>query len=160
MSTAERFRPRVERVTRRESAHRYDVPVERGFAFITDTANWPTFWPGYVRLEEGSRWGAPGDTARLMTRLLGRERELTMTITAFEPNRLVTYTSAQPGLPDARHERHFTPDREGFVYRLVVEYEPRGGVVGVLDRLLLPRGIRRAFRSTFEALERELSEQP
>ena len=145
---------------RLEAAHRYDVPVERGFPFITNTANWSTFWPGYVRLEEGSRWGTPGDTARLITRLLGHERELTMTITAFEPNRLVTYTSAQPGLPDARHERHFEPDGEGFVYRLVVEYEPRGGVAGVVDRLLLARGIRRAFRGTFEALERELLRRP
>jgi uncharacterized protein YndB with AHSA1/START domain len=138
-----------------EAAHRYDVPVERGFSFITNTANWAKFWPGYVRLGEGSRWGSPGDTARLMTRLLGRERELTMTITAFEPNRLVTYVSTQPGLPDAAHERHFEPDGEGFVYRLVVEYEPRGGIAGVFDRLLLERGIRRAFHSTFMALERE-----
>ncbi len=143
-----------------EAAHRYDVPVERGFAFITDTANWSRFWPGYVRLIEGSRWGAPGDTARLVTRLLGRERKLEMTITAFEPNRRVTYTSTQAGLPDARHERHFEPDGDGFGYRLVVEYEPRGGVAGVFDRLLLARGIRRAFRSTFEALEGELRRQP
>ena len=143
-----------------EATRRYEVPVERGFAFVTDTANWSTFWPGYVRLEEGSSWGAAGDTARLVTRLLGRERELTMTITAFEPNRLVTYTSAQPGLPDAAHERHFEADSEGFVYRLVVEYEPRGGLAGVFDRLVLARGIRRAFRSTFEALERELPRLP
>ncbi len=147
-------------MARVQAAHRYDVPVERGFAFITNTANWPKFWPGYVRLEEDSSWATSGDTARLVTRLLRRERELTMTITAFEPNRLVTYTSAQPGLPDARHERHFEPDGEGFVYRLVVEYEPRGGVAGVVDRLLLARGIRRAFRSTFEALERELPRRP
>ena len=139
-----------------EAAHRYDVAVERGFAFITDTANWSSYWPGFVRLEDGSSWGAVGDTARLTTRLLGRERELTMTITAFEPNRLVTYTSTQPGLPDARHERHFEPDGEGFVYRLVVEYEPRGGTAGLFDRVLLDRGIRRAFQSTFVALEREL----
>ena len=84
-------------MTRVEAAHRYDVPVERGFAFITDTANWSKFWPGYVRLEDGSSWGAVGDTARLTTRLLGRERELTMTITVFEPNRLVTYTSYAAG---------------------------------------------------------------
>ena len=141
-----------------EASHRYGVPVERGFGFITDTANWPTFWPGYVRLEPGSRWGAPGDTARLVTRLLGRERELTMTIETFEPNRLVTYTSTQPGLPDARHERHFEPDAGGFVYRLVVEYSPRGGVSGLFDRVLLRRGIRRAFEQTFDALERELVE--
>ena len=140
-----------------EAAHRFDVPVERGFAYITDTANWPKFWPGYVRIASGSSWGATGDTAVLVTKLLGRERELAMTITAFEPNRLVTYTSTQPGLPDARHERHFEPDGDGFVYRLVVEYEPRSGLTGGFDRTVLARGIRRAFERTFEALERELS---
>ena len=43
-----------------EAARRFNVPVERGFAFVTNTANWSKFWPGYVRLEEGSRWGASG----------------------------------------------------------------------------------------------------
>ena len=140
-----------------ELAHRYDVPVERGFAFITNTANWPRFWPGFVRLEPGSDWAAAGDGARLVTRLLGRDRELAMTVKAFEPNRLVTYTSTQPGLPDAYHERHFEPDGDGFVYRLVVEYDPRTGVGGVFDRMLLAHGIRRAFKSTFAALEREFA---
>lgn len=140
-----------------EATHRFNVPVERGFAFITEPANWSTYWPGYVGLEEGSRWGAVGDTARLLTRLFGRERVLRMTLREFERNRLVTYTSTQPGLPDAYHERHFEPDGHGFVYRLVVEYEPRTGIAGVFDRVLLPRGIRRAFERTFAALERELS---
>ena len=148
---------RVWLVERVEAAHRYDVPVERGFAFITDTANWSRFWPGYVRLAEGSRWGASGDTARLVTRLLGRERELTMTLRAFEPSRLVTYTSTQPGLPDAYHERHFEPDGDGFVYRLAVEYEPRGAIPGLLDRTLLRRAILRAFERTFVALEQQFS---
>ena len=143
-------------MVRVEDTHRYAVRVDRAFAFITDTANWPAFWPSFVRLEPGSRWGEPGDTARLVTRLLGRERELEMTLTGFEPNRLVTYTSRQPGLPDASHERHFEPDGDGFVYRLVVEYEPRSGVAGLYDRLVVARGIRRAFRNTFDALERAL----
>ena len=140
-----------------EGSRRYDVPVDQGFAFITDTANWSKFWPGFVRLEPESTWGAPGDTARLVTRILSRKRTLTMTVTTFEPNKFVTYTSTQPGLPDARHERIFEGDGDGFVYRLVVEYEPRAGVAGVLDRRLLPRGIRRAFQQTFAALERELA---
>ena len=140
-----------------EAAHRYELPVESGFAFITDTANWPSFWPGYVHLEDGSSWSGVGDTARLVTRLFGRERLLTMRVTAFEPNRLVTYTSTQPGLPDASHERHFVADGSGFVYRLVVEFEPRRGVAGLFDRFLLARGIRRAFARTFAALERELA---
>jgi hypothetical protein len=147
-------------MTRVESAHRFDVPVEHGFAFITNTENWPRFWPGYVRLEPGSSWGERGNTARLVTRILGRERELAMTVTAIESNRLVTYTSTQPGLPDARHERHFEADGDGFVYRLFVEYEPRDGIKGFLDRVLLPRGIKRAFASTFAALDRELKTGP
>ena len=130
-----------------EAAHRYDVACRAWFRFITDTANWSKL-ARVCAPRGGLDWGAVGDTARLTTRLFGRERELTMTITAFEPNRLVTYTSTQPGLPDARHERHFEPDGEGFVYRLVVEYEPRGGIAGLFDRLLLDRGIRRAFQST------------
>ncbi len=138
-----------------EAARRYDLRVERGFAFVTDPANWSKFWPGFIRLEEASRWAATGDTARLITRLLGRERELTMTLTAFEPNRLVAYVSAQPGLPDASHERHFEPEGGGFVYRLVVEYEPRGGIAGLFDRILLPRAILRVFRRTFDALAGE-----
>jgi Polyketide cyclase / dehydrase and lipid transport len=138
-----------------EAAHRFDIPVERGFAFITDIANWPSFWPGYVRLEDDARWQGVGDTVQLVTRLLGRERLLTMRVTAFEPNRLVTYTSTQPGLPDASHERHFEPVEGGFAYRLVVEYEPRRGIAGLFDRMLLPRGISRAFHRTFAALEDE-----
>jgi Polyketide cyclase / dehydrase and lipid transport len=140
-----------------EAAHRYGVPVQRGFAFITNTANWPRFWPGYVRLEEGSRWGTAGDTARLVTRLLGRQRELTMTITAFERNRLVAYTSTQPGLPDASHTHHFERDGDGFIYRIIVEYEPRGGIPGLFDHFLLARSIRGAIKRTFAALEQELS---
>jgi hypothetical protein len=42
------------------------------------------------------------------------------------------------------------------VYRLVVEDEPRSGIAGVFDRVLLKRGIRRAFERTFHALEQNL----
>jgi uncharacterized protein YndB with AHSA1/START domain len=144
-------------VKRVSAARRYHVPVEDAFAFITNTENWPKFWPGYVRLDHGSRWGASGDEARLVVRLFGRTRELKMRISTFEPNRLVAYTSTQPGLPDAYHERHFEADRHGFVYRLVVEYEPRPGIALVFDTVVLPRAIRRAFELTFKALEQELS---
>ena len=93
------------RVTKRvEAVHRFDVPVDRGFAFITDTGNWSSFWPRFVRLEDGARWREPGDTARLVTRLLGRERELVMTLRSFERNRLVTYTS-RPARPSGRAAR-------------------------------------------------------
>jgi hypothetical protein len=137
-----------------EREQAFGVTVEEGFAFITDQANWPRYWPGFVRVEPGSRWNAPGDEARVVTRLLGREVELRMTLERFEPNRLVEYDSRQRGLPDARHERHFAAaEGGGFRYRLVVAYEPRSGLRGLYDRMLVRRGIDRALRQTLENLE-------
>ena len=88
--------------------------------------------------------------------LLGREVELRMTLRRFEPNRLVEYESVQEGLPDARHERHFSPTEEGFLYRLVVEYEPRAGLRGFYDRYLVRRGVTRALDQTLENLSATL----
>jgi uncharacterized protein YndB with AHSA1/START domain len=142
------------------ASRRYDVPAEHVFAFVTNTDNWSKFWPGYVRLQPGSRWNASGDEARLVIRLLGRERELTLTLTTFEPNRLVAYASTQPGLPDAYHERRFERDADCLVYRLVVEYEPRPWIAWIFDAMVLPRAIRRAFEHTLTALEQEFRRTP
>ena len=141
---------------RLEREHRFGVSVEAAFAFITDPGNWQRFWPGFVRIADGSRWSAPGDETRLVTRLLGREVELRMTLLRFERNRLVEYRSTQRGLPDARHERHFAADGPGFRYRLVVEYEPRPGFRGLYDRFVVRRGVGRALRQTVANLERAL----
>ncbi|HET9324836.1 MAG TPA: SRPBCC family protein [Gaiellaceae bacterium] len=135
-----------------EHEHVFGVAVEDGFAFITDMRNWPQYWPGLVRVAPGSRWSEPGDEARVVTRLLGREVELHMTLRTFDPNRLVEYESRQRGLPDARHERHFLPADGGFRYRLVVAYEPRSALRGVYDRVLVRRGVERALRQTIANL--------
>jgi hypothetical protein len=139
-----------------ECEHVFDVPLAAGFGYITDPANWMSYWPGIVRVEPGSRWAAAGDEARIVVELLGRQVELRMVLRRFEPSRLVAYDSAQDGLPDARHERHFEQAGGGFRYRLVVEYEPRPGLRGVYDRLLVRRGVERALRSTIANLERAL----
>ena len=134
----------------------FPTPVEQGFSYITDVGNWPSYWPGLVRVEPGSQWREPGDRARVTVRLFGREVELAMTLREFVPNRLVAYDSVQAGLPDARHERHFRPVDGGFAYRIVVEYEPRAGVRRLLDRTVVRRGIDRAVRETLLNLERLL----
>lgn len=137
-----------------EREQAFGVTVDEGFAFITDTANWPTYWPGLVRVQPTSRWSEPGDEARVVTRLLGREVELHMTLRRFEPNRLVEYDSRQRGLPNARHERHFNAaEGGGFRYRLVVDYEPRSALRGLYDRVLVRRGVDRVLRQTLENLE-------
>jgi Polyketide cyclase / dehydrase and lipid transport len=140
-----------------EREHRFDCSVETGFAYITNVANWPDYWPGFVRIEAGSRWDVPGDETVVVVRLLGREVELHMTLGRLEANALVEYVSRQRGLPDARHERHFLRDDRGMRYRLVVQYEPRAGLHGLYDRLLVRRGIERALRQTVANLNEKLS---
>lgn len=132
----------------------FPVPVERGFTVITSPANWSAYWPGLVRVEPDIRWSAPGDRAHLVVRLLGREVELDMTLEERVANRLVSYSSVQAGLPDAFHERHFRSVEGGFSYRIVIRYEPRAGIPGLLDRTVVRRAIDRAARQTLENLER------
>jgi hypothetical protein len=104
-------------VIRVEREHQFATTIEAGFAFITDMANWPRYWPGFVELEPGSRWSDPGDSARIVIRLLGRNVELDMTLRRLEENRLVEYDSTQKGMPVVHHERHFMPAEGGFLYR-------------------------------------------
>lgn len=82
-----------------EREHRFSTTVEAGFAFITGTANWSRYWPGFVELGPGSQRSVPGDKARIVVRLLGRNVELQTTLGRFDENRLVEYESIQGGIP-------------------------------------------------------------
>jgi uncharacterized protein YndB with AHSA1/START domain len=144
-------------MVRLERHVRFDVPIEQGFAYITDPANWPAYWPDLVRVEADSGWRSPGDRALVVLRLLGRQTDLELTLRRFEPPRLVEYDSRQRGLPDARHQRAFEPSGSGFDYGIVVEYEPRRGMAGLLDRTVVRRGVDRAIERTLDNLERELA---
>ena len=141
-----------------ELARRFSVPLREGFDYITDPNNWPQYWPDLVRIEPGLRWREPGDRARLVLRLLGRPVQLEMTLARFAPYSAVEYTSVQPGLPDARHERHFEDADGDLAYRIVVSYQPRPGWRSVFDRLLVRRAIARAARKTLANLDRRFSD--
>ena len=141
-----------------EQRRRYPVPRERAFAYITDPQHWPEYWADLASIPDldTARWQAPGDTMRLRMRMPGREVELHMTLTSFEPPSLVTYRSVQAGMPDAEHERRFIADGEGLEYVVVVRYEPRPGVAGLLDRSVIRLGIARAMRRTMDNLQQRL----
>ena len=127
---------------RLEVTHRFAIPLRDGFDYIVEPRNWPEYWPGLIRVQPGSRWRAPGDRARVVMRLLGRNVELEMTLRTFDPYRLMEYTSVQQGLPDVRHERGFSAAGDGFEYRLAVEFEPRAGAARRLRPLACPPGGR------------------
>jgi len=141
---------------RLEADRRFAVPLREGFDYITDQRNWPEYWPGFVRLEPGSRWSEPGDVTRMVVRILGRAVPLEMTLRRFEPPHCVEYTSTQPGMPDARHERVFEDVDGRLHYRIAVELEPRG----VYDRVVVRRGVARALRQTVANLDAVFSRYP
>ena len=61
---------------RLEVTHRFAIPLRDGFDYIAEPGNWPEYWPGLLRVQPGSLWRAPGDHARVVMRLLGRNVEL------------------------------------------------------------------------------------
>jgi uncharacterized protein YndB with AHSA1/START domain len=131
----------------------YGVPAERAFAYITDTRNWAHFFSGFVALDPTSRFGVSGDVASLTSKILGRDRHVELTLERIDPNRSFSYTSRQEGLPDAHHERTFTPEGEGFRFGVSVSYQPRRGLRGLVDRLVLTSAVRRLLARTLDALE-------
>ncbi len=139
---------------RLEARREFPVPVTEAFAYITDMEHWREYWPDFVRIQDRAqaRWNRAGDAVTIVLKLLGRERELHMTLEQFQPDTMVAYSSRQAGLPDARHERHFRPLGEGFEYHLVVGFEPRPGLTGLLDRVLVRRAIAKALRKTLDNL--------
>ena len=139
-----------------EAAKDYPVSAEQGFAYITDPRNWRAYWPGLIDLREPVSWERPGDEAQLDLRIAGRRTRMHMTLDELRPARLVAYRSRQRGAPDARHERHFEPAPTGFRYRVVVAYEPRPGVAGLLDRTLTRWAVRSALRRTLRNLAEPL----
>jgi uncharacterized protein YndB with AHSA1/START domain len=145
------------RLERIELTRELPVSVEEGFAYITSVKNWPHYWPGLVEVREPEQtsWSKPGDRARVVMRLLGRRVDYVMTLDEVRPNELVVYTTeAQGVLPAARHERYFRAKADRLEYGLAVEYEPRHGLRGLADRLLVPRAVRNALAETVGNLER------
>jgi Polyketide cyclase / dehydrase and lipid transport len=138
-----------------EHTHTFPVSVGDGFAYITDTRNWNAFFPNFVRLHDAARarWDTPGDQVTVVIRLLGREVQVRMTLEQYQRDTRVTYVSRQQGLPDASHERHFRGVPNGFEFRPVVAFEPRSGLAGLFDRLLVRRAIAGALATTIENLE-------
>jgi polyketide cyclase/dehydrase/lipid transport protein len=139
-----------------EVSHTFPVSVSEAFAYITDIQNWPEYWPNFVRIENPSaaKWSSPGDKVTVVLKLLNRERVMKMELKEFQKDSRVIYVSRQAGLPDAHQERHFKTIPAGSEYRVVVEYQPRQGLVGLVDRLLVKASVEKAMRKLVQNLDR------
>jgi hypothetical protein len=65
------------------------VPLPRAFAYLSDFTTTTEWDPGTVATTRLSGDGGPGTRYRKVSRFLGRETELTYTVTELDPGRLV-----------------------------------------------------------------------
>ena len=86
--------------------------------------------------------------------MLGRDVELDMTLVRRKPCRVVEYTTEQRGIPPARHWRRFDDADGELAYRITIEYLPRTGWRGLLDRTLVRAAVARTARETMDNLQR------
>lgn len=133
----------------------FPVSPAEAFAYVTDMRNWPSFLPGFVRIEDATRarWGTVGDRVAVVVRLFGRKATLDMELEEFQEGERVKFVLRQAGLPTARHERHFQTKPGGCECRFVATFEPRPGIAALYDRLLVKWGITTALRRGLDALD-------
>lgn len=134
------------------------LPVGRteGFDYITEVRNWGTYWPHVIEVRDADQtsWSRPGDRASVVVESRGKPVEMSLELHELIPYERVTYRSVQPGLPDFWHERHFG-ERDGALdYRLVIAFEPRRGLKGLVDRIFVARAVRQSLTTTLDNLER------
>jgi len=131
------------------------VPPSEAFNYVTDMAQWPSFFPGFVRVlnPETARWSNPGDCVTVISHLFGRENHLHMQLEEFTAGERVRFVLRQRALPVAHHERHFIERAEGCECRFITTYASRPGLTGFLDRSVVKRGIRRALRHAMRRIQ-------
>lgn len=136
------------------------VSVRDGFDFITNVRNWKRYWPSAIELPDPDQtsWSQPGDRAKVVVQARGRPVEMSMELHEFRRDECVAYRSTQEGLPDFGHERHFREKNGQLEYQLVIEFEPRRGLAGIVDRLFVARAARKAQVETMDNLERIFTE--
>jgi hypothetical protein len=139
-----------------EVSHTFPVSVSDAFAYITDLKNWPEYWPEFIRIENPSeaKFANPGDKVTVVIRLLNREYDMHIEVQEFEKDARVRYISRHHGQPDAHHERQFRAVGAGCEFRAVIAYEPRRGLAGLFDRVVVKRSVAGAGRKTVQNLDK------
>jgi len=142
-------------VERIEVSRVFPVSPAEAFVYVTDMRKWPSFLPGFVRIEDAARarWGKVGDRAEVVVRLFGRKGTLDMELEEFQEGERVKFVIRQAGLPTAHHERHFLANPGGCECRFVALFEPRPGITALYDRLLVKWGITTVLRRALDALD-------
>lgn len=128
-----------------------DVSAERVWAYMADFTNTEEWDPPTVSTERVSGDGGAGTVYRNVSRMLGKDVEITYTVVQCEPGRLLQLrgeTSSMHMLDTITVQ----PSGAGTRLEYRAEFEPQGAAK--LAEPLLPLGLKRLGDSSEDQLER------
>lgn len=133
-------------------------PVEEVFDYVTKPENTPRWQSGMVASERIA--GGPMSVGTQFTevrRMMGREMDQTMEVTAYEENRRWSFRSIEAAMP---HEAHLTFEPVGDGTRINLTSIGRPAGLMKLVTPLIGRQLKKEFVADFENLKRLLENQP
>src|SRR5689334_12359560 len=124
--------------------HTFPVSASEGFAYLLNIDNWGQFWAGFVRVENqtSTTFDRPGVVVRMK---LGIDT-IDMFVQEVQKDAFLQYKTRQRLAPVMLHERYYKDVPGGFEYRVIITYEPRKGIFGLLDRTVVKRSLLKGTR--------------
>jgi ligand-binding SRPBCC domain-containing protein len=140
-----------------ESTQDLPRPVEEVFAFFRRPANLLRVSPPELQLKlvEAPESLEVGSRIVLVGQRLGFKQQLVNVVTALEPNRLIQDEQQEGPFGKWSHQHHFEAIPGGTRVRDVIEFEPPGGLLGLVLKVGV---IERDLRAMFDHRQEKLRE--
>lgn len=127
------------------------LPIDDAFDFVSNPANWPTFFASCTAAEALEGWGREGGRARMKSTVLGRELTSEVVLLEWDRPRRFRYVMHTTGRADTDNVRVFVAVPGGTQFTGTTMARARRGLNGVVDALTM-LGLRRILVRGMRAL--------
>lgn len=135
-----------------------NCPVDEVFAFVARPENTPRWQSGMVASQQmGDGPMEVGTVFSEVRRMMGREMDQTMQVTAFEPNRRWSFKSIEAAVA---HEAHLTFEDVGGATRINLTSIAHPAGLLRLAAPLIGRQLKQEFVADFANLKQLLEDRP
>ena len=132
--------------------------VEEAFDFVSNPANWPTYFQQMKSAEVLDGWGRAGGTARMVNRILGQEVVTDLSLVEWDPPHSFRYIGHNRGRADTDNSRVFEAVPGGTRLTGTTTAQVGPGLAGLLDRVTL-LAARRVFNRAMKRLPSQVALQ-
>lgn len=125
--------------------------IEEAFDFVSNPANWPSFFHRMEFAEALEGWGAVGGTAQMVNRVFGQDIRTDLVVLEWNRPHSFRYVGHNQGRADTNNHRAFEAVPGGTRLTGTTTAEAQPGVSGWLDRATL-LAARRVFHRAMKRL--------